>query len=72
MCQLRQVEIMSAEPITGKSLGDDRIRSGGDPRRRMSRPPSQQTISRIGTRIAAPPFGDVHQKSFRHIPRGRP
>ena len=23
-------------------------------------------------RIAAPPFGDIHQKFFRYIPRGRP
>jgi hypothetical protein len=70
--QLRQVEIMSAEPITGESHRDDRVRWGGHLLRRMSGLSSEQTASRIGTRIAAPPFANILQKSFRYIPRGRP
>jgi hypothetical protein len=70
--QLRQVEIMNAEPITRESHRDDHVRWGGHPIRRTPGLSSEQTASRIGTRIAAPPFGDIHQKFFRYIPRGRP
>jgi chemotaxis protein methyltransferase CheR len=38
----------------------------------MSRPPSVLASLRIGTRVTVPTFGDIHQKSVRYIPRGRP
>jgi len=63
---------MSVEPIIGESHRDDHVRWGGHPLRRMPGLSSEQTASRVGTRIAALPFGDIHQKSFRYIPRGRP
>jgi hypothetical protein len=69
--QLRQVEIMSVEPIAGESQRDDHVRWDGHPLRRMPGLSSEQTASQVGTRIAAP-LGDIHQKSFCDIPRGRP
>ena len=60
---------MSTEPTAG---GNPRhiISSGGDPRRRI---PLVIGADSLATSIRpVPSFGDIHQKSFRYIPRGRP